>query len=123
MTVHADIPERTGDEVNFPRGAKRAHRITVVDSADAAQAMTGWSLAYVWRDANESAALTKTTSSGITIGNGSATDDRATVTIDAADTAALTGQKYTWALWRTDGTNDDVLAEGTLVLSRVAQQP
>lgn len=127
MTVHTDIPERTtlngNSEVNFPRGAKRTHRIDVVDSAGSPQSMSGWSLAYVWRDATGSPVVSKTSGSGISTGNGAGTSDRATVTIDAADTASLIGQKYSWALWRTDSTNDDVLAEGTLVLSSVAAQP
>lgn len=127
MTIRTDIPEVTITSavrhVNFPAGAKRTHRIDVVDASSVAQAMTGWSLAYVWRKADGTLALSKTTSSGITIGNGSGTDDRATVTIDAADTVSLAPGTYNYALWRTDSTNDDPLAYGTLVLSAPAAQP
>lgn len=128
MTIRTDIPEITVDssgyrQVNFPQGAVRSHRIDVLTSAGAAQTMTGWALAYIWRDRNGASKLSKTTSSGITIGNGSGTDDRATVSIAQADTLTLAPGKYSWALWRTDSTNDDVLAEGTLILAAVAAQP
>lgn len=129
MTLHVDIPEFTIDgsgrkQVNFPAGSKRTHRIDVVDSAGSAQNMGGWSLAYVWRDSNGYPVLSKATGgSGVTIGNGTGTNDRATVSIDRTDTSGLRGTKYDWALWRTDGTDDDVLAEGTLILSQVADQP
>lgn len=128
MTIHVDIPEFSPDadgnlQVNFPRGGKRSHKIKVTDASGNPQAMTGWSLAYIWRDAVGNAVVTKTTASGITVGDGDGTDDLATVTVDAADTSAQTGKKYAWALWRTDSTNDDPLATGTLVLSQVAAQP
>lgn len=129
MTIHTDIPEFTLDtsgrkQVNFPAGALRLHRIDVEDSAESPQNMTGWTLSYVWREANGQLAFSKGTGgSGITIGNGSGTNDRATVTIDRADTQGLRGSVYSWALWRTDGTSDDPLATGTLRLVQVADQP
>lgn len=128
MTIRTDIPEYTLDasgrkQVNFPPGAKRTHRIDVEDSAGAAQAMSGWTLAYVWRDERGNVVVSKATGgSGITVGNGSGTNDRATVTIDRTDTISLQG-RYRWALWRTDGTDDDLLAEGTVVVPAVADQP
>lgn len=129
MTILSDITEYTLDasnrkQVNFPAGAKRVHRIDVEDSAGAPQTMTGWSLSYVWRvQVTGELAFSKATGgSGITIGNGSGTDDRATVTIDRADTVNLEGTVYDWALWRTDGTDDDLLAGGTLVLAQLADQ-
>ena len=129
MTIHTDIPEYTIDssgrkQVNFPAGSKRTHRIDVVDSAGAAQSMSGWTLAYVWREVNGQIAFSKTSGGGgITVGNGSGTNDRATVTIDRTDTAGLRGTRYNWSLWRTDGTDDDALASGTLILVQVADQP
>ena len=129
MTLHEDIPEFTttanGQEVNFPAGGKRTHRIDVVDSGGSPQNMTGWSLAYVWRekDGTFPLVLSKTTGGfGVSIGNGAGTNDRATVTIDAADTDGLPGE-FDGALWRTDSTNDDPLFVFTVIVSRVARQP
>lgn len=128
MTIRTDIPEFTTDaagnlHVNFPAGAKRNHWVNVTDENGAAQNMTGWSLAYVWRDVRGAIVFSKATGgSGITIGNGAGTNDRATTAIDAADTQGLAGE-YSWALWRTDSTNDDPLAVGTVYVSPIAAQP
>lgn len=117
MAVETNISRGT-----FFVGGNHQHRIDVVDSADAAQNMGTWSLAYVWRSATGSLLFRKTTGSGITVGNGVGTNDRATVQIDPADTAGLAPGRYEWALWRSDSTNDVVLAWGTLELTRAAAQ-
>lgn len=134
MTLWVDIPEFsdvtiggvTYKQVNFPSGSKRTHRINNFDSAGAAQNMGGWSLSYVWRAgplATDRLLFSKATGgSGITIGNGSGTNDRATVTIDRADTIGLRGKVW-WSLYRTDGTDDDALVAGTLMVVAVADQP
>lgn len=107
---------------SFFVGANQQHRLDITTSAGAAQTMTGWSLAYVWRNTAKARVVSKATSAGITIGNGSGTDDRATVQLDPADTAALPPGRYDWALWRSDSTNDVPLAFGTLELTRAAAQ-
>lgn len=134
MSIWSDIPEFTEvtisgvtyKQINFASGAKRTHRINVVDSSGAAQAMSGWTLAYVWRagpSAVDRLIFSKATGgSGITVGNGSGTNDRATVTIDRADVIGVRGKVW-WSLYRTDGTDDDVLAAGTLMVVAVADQP
>lgn len=86
--------------------------------------MTGWALAFVVR-LGSSLVLSKATSGGgITIGNGSGTDDRATVAIADTDTAGWTaGRDYSWALWRTDDGSDTPLAYGPCRIVYVAAQP
>ncbi len=102
---------------SFFVGARQTHRVDVVDSAGSPQNMTGWSLAYAWRREGKRV-LAKTP----TPGNGSGTNDRADVSIDASDTAGLAPGRYEWALCRSDSTNDVVLAWGTLELTRAAAQ-
>lgn len=115
-------------ETNIARGtffvgADLAPTYDVTNAAGSPQAMTGWALAYVWRDRDGRRVLAKATGgSGITIGNGSGTDDRATIALDPADTAALAPGRYDWALWRSDSENDVPLAWGTLELTRAAAQ-
>lgn len=108
----------------FFQNAVNVIRDNIVDADGAAQVMTGWSLEFVVRDPNGTAVITKTTSAGITIGDGAGTDTRATITVDVADTSALTIRTgtYTWAMWRTDSTNDVPLTWGTFVITRVAAQ-
>ena len=127
MTIKSDIPASQtvngNEQVNFPAGAMRTHRIDVVDSLGSPQSMAGWSLAYVWRNAVDRLVLNKATGGGgVVIGNGTAANDRAVVTIDAADTDGFAGE-YEAALWRTDTTNDDPLWVGTVVVTKVARQP
>jgi hypothetical protein len=127
--IRTDVPEYTIDSngrrvANFAIGAAKSWRVDVLDSTGAAQNMTGWSLAFVIRDAQGAEKLSKTTGGGtISIGNGSGTGDRATVTLVNADTQNLQPGRYEWALWRTDSTNDDPLAFGEIVLARAARQP
>lgn len=133
MSIWTDIPEFTEvtiggvvyKQINFATGAKRTHRINVVDSAGSPQSMSGWSLSYVWRagpSAVDRLLFSKATGgSGITVGNGSGTNDRATVTIDRTDVVGIRGRVW-WSLSRTDGTDDDVLAAGTLMVVAVADQ-
>ena len=106
-------------------GEDHTLQIDVVDSAGAVKNMTGWSLTWsLTRKRGEGPTIiSKTTgASQITIGNGSGTGDRATVTVARADTVDLAPGRYYHSLWRTDGANDTVLSYGDCVLSAPAVQ-
>lgn len=87
-----------------------------------AQTMTGWSLLFVVRRRSDNAVVvSKTTASGIAIGNGDGTDDRATVTLGETDIVGWTeGREYKGALWRTD--TDVPLWSGVVWLREAAPQ-
>lgn len=97
--------------------------VVTVDGGATPQTMTGWALGFVVR-LGANLVLSKATSgSGITIGNGNGTDDRATVAIADTDTAGwVAGRDYSWALWRTDDGSDTPLAYGPCRLVSVAAQ-
>src|SRR3989304_5078912 len=104
---------------HYAKGEDKTLVFDVVDSAGAAQTMTGWALEFVLRRsaASATAVLTKTTGAAqITISNGDATDDRATVTITDDDTVDLVAGTYEYALRRTDSGNEQGRAFGTLEL-------
>lgn len=96
--------------------------VTTTEGGATPQAMTGWSLQFVIRRRSDSAlVVSKTTASGIAIGNGNGTDDRATVTIGETDITGWTpGREYEGALWRTD--TDVPLWAGTVWLRKAAAQ-
>lgn len=103
--------------------------IDVDDGAGVAQNMGAWALAFVVRPraqvgTGEPEIVSKATGSGITVGNGSGTNDRATVAIADTDLpASLTpGRGYHATLWRTDAGTDVPLWYGTVTLKAVAQQ-
>ena len=85
-----------------------------------AQNITGWALSYLWKrlpsDADASAVLTKTTSSGITLTTPSS--GICTVTIADTDTVDLNPQTYQHELKRTDAGSETVLTTGTVLLQR-----
>lgn len=119
MSVSEDV---TLDD-NFMKGEDKSLQFTVVDSAGAAQTMTGWALEWVLRRsaASSTATLTKTTGAGeIAISNGAGTNDRATVTITDDDTLNLVAGTYEYALRRADAGNEQVLAFGKLELQQAA---
>ena len=127
MTIFSDIPAITRvngyDQINCPAGAKLNIELSVITAAGTPQTMTGWTLAFVIRDiAAERLMLSKTTAAGITITDGSGTDDLAIAAIDAADTEGFEGV-YSGAFWRTDGTYDAPLWAGKIVFTKVARQP
>lgn len=99
-------------------GEDRTIRIDVVQSDDTTpQAMTGWSL--TWELLNRrggTVLITKTPS----IGNGSATDDRATITITDTDTEAIDPGTYFHVLRRTDAGGEAVLAFGDAVIQEAS---
>jgi hypothetical protein len=84
--------------------------------------MTGWALAFSLRTQRRGGErlIAKPTGGGITISNGVATGDRATITIAAADTLNLRATRYWWALWRTDANSRNPLAEGYADLTEAA---
>jgi phenylpyruvate tautomerase PptA (4-oxalocrotonate tautomerase family) len=92
------------------------------------QNITGWALAFYirQRDGSDKKLLTKTTVSGITIAGSynadqSTNTQRATVSIDDTDTDHWQPGGYSYALWRTDASNETVLAYGTLHLKKATQ--
>ncbi len=103
----------TKSDHHMHEGEDRTIRHDVVDENDVAVDMTGWALRWeLYTKSPETSHFIKTTGgSGIVIGNGAATGDRATITIDAADTDGLAGT-YLYELARTDTGNKIVLAKG-----------
>lgn len=93
-------------------GEDRTVRHDVVDGSEAVVNMTGWALRWELYDSAGTSKFIKTTGAGIAIGNGAGTGDRATVTIDAADTDGLAAGTYKYELTRTDSGNKIVLARG-----------
>ena len=110
-------------EDNWFKGERKQAVFDIVDEAEAAQTMTGWTLSFgMYRAGATGNAITpKTTASGIAISNGDGTDDRATVTVDAADTASLLAGTYYYELERTDSGAEQKLAFGTIILRNVRQ--
>ena len=106
--------------------ADQVLRVDVTDGAatPAPQTMTGWALAAVVRSTDGALVVnTSTGGNGITIGDGSGTNDRATITLTDTDmTGWPPGRAYEWALWRTDAGTDIPLAYGQCTLKRVAAQ-
>ncbi len=79
--------------------------------------MTGWALTWELQDSPaDSPHFSKTVGSGISIGNGSGTDDRATITVADTDTESLEPGLYYHQLRRTDAGSERVLSFGTVVL-------
>ncbi len=116
----------TSSRLTIYRGGDRSVRVDVTteDGGTTPQTMTGWALMFVLRRSNGALVLSKTTGGGgITIGNGSGTDDRATIAIARADTLNQSpGKDYVWALWRTDDGSDTPLAYGPCLIVAVAEQ-
>ncbi len=99
--------------------------VVTVDGGATPQTMTGWALAFrLRRNNDDSLVVSKATGgSGITIGNGSGTDDRATIAIADTDTADWpAGRDYSWSLWRAEAGSDIPLAYGPATLVKVAGQ-
>jgi hypothetical protein len=108
------------------RTADQTIRIDVVTETGGStpQTMTGWALAFVIRRSSDDALVcSKTTGAGITIGNGSGTDDRATVVLGDTDVTHHAGRDYYGALWRTDDGNDTPLWAGHVTILAAAPQP
>lgn len=82
--------------------------------------MSSWSITYELKRSqfHSTALVTKTVGSGITIGDGAATNDRATVAIADSDTEdnVPSGGTYYHQLRRTDAGNEKILARGDAVI-------
>ncbi len=97
--------------------------VTTTDGGATPQTMTGWTLEFILRrlPGDEVIATVTTTGGGISIGNGSGTDDRATVTLADTAIAASPGRNYAGALWRTDSGSANPLWEGPVQIKRAAR--
>lgn len=92
-----------------------------VNQADGttAQTMTGWALRWRLQARKGGPTLIeKTTSAGITIGNGDGTDDRASIEIDTIDYSKVANEGGTFhhVLDRTDSGSKQVLSFGPVYL-------
>jgi hypothetical protein len=97
--------------------------IKTEDGGATPQTMTGWALGvHVKRVHDDAVVCSYATSSGIAIGNGDGTDDRATVTVVDTDVKDPPGNGYYWSLWRTDSGSDVVLAYGLCIIKKAAPQ-
>lgn len=99
-------------------GEDRTIAIDVKQSDESsAQTMTGWALTWELKPSpGEAVSISKTTSAGISIGNGAGTDDRATITIADDDTEALEPGIYYHQLRRTDAGSEQLLSFGDVTL-------
>ena len=116
---------RIAESEHWMIGEDRTIRIDVVQSDDVTpQTMTGWALTWELLDRRGGTVLlTKTTASGIAIGNGAGTNDRATITVADTDIEGITGiapGTFYHVLRRTDAGNEAVLAFGDAVLQRAS---
>ena len=108
-------------------GADHTLEITVVDSAEQPQTMTGWALEWVLRaqsfDGSGTVQTTKTTAGGqIATASSGGTNNRADITVARADTLSLPPGVYEHTLWRTDGGANTVIAWGPCTLAHPARQ-
>lgn len=107
------------------KGEDRTLQFDVVNAAGSPQTMTGWALTYELKASQTAttALISKTAGSGIAIGDGDGTDDRATVSIASGDygSVSFAHEKKTFyhRLYRTDSGNKIVLAEGEAVIHQV----
>ena len=82
------------------------------------QTMTGFALTWELKDSiTGTVRVTKTVGSGITIGNGDGTDDRAAIALADTDTEGLTAGTLFHHLRRTDAGSELVLAFGNVILT------
>jgi hypothetical protein len=114
MSIRFDITK----ENEFFIGEDRTINIDVKQSDEStAQTMTGWSLTWELKPSpGEAFSIQKTTSDGITIGNGVGTDDRASITIGDGDTEAIEPGVYYHQLRRTDAGSEQLLSFGDVTL-------
>lgn len=111
-------------------GEDRSIVIDVTSDGTTPQTMTGWALTWeLLTQRGGTVLITKATGgSGITIGNGSGTNDRATVVVTDVDTEGdgtandppLDPGTYFHVLRRTDSGSESVLAFGDAVLQEAS---
>jgi len=106
-----------GADQNLIIGEDRTFEIRVLDSAGAVQVMTGWALQFVIaKVASQTALISLTVGSGITIENGAGTDDQATCVLTDDNTNTLTDEgEYDYALKRTDAGSEAYLQYGRML--------
>ena len=94
-------------------GEDRSLEYLVNDSAGADLDMGAFALTWELKDSldSDAALITKTVGSGITVANGTGTNDKATVAVDDVDTEGLDGS-YFHILRRTDAGSESVLSFG-----------
>lgn len=113
MPIESPITERH----RLVIGDDKTVRIDVTDENGAAKNMTGWALTWEIKSSRTSstALVTKTTSDGISIGNGAGTGDRATITIADTDLEDTLSEGTYWhQLRRTDAGNEELLSYGSV---------
>jgi hypothetical protein len=113
-------------------GEDRSLVFDVTSDGTTPQTMTGWSLTWeLLTRRGGTILITKSTGgSGITIGNGSGTNDRATVVVSDTDTEGIAttlgvdidqvAGTYFHVLRRTDSGSESVLAFGDVVLQQAS---
>lgn len=105
-------------------GEEKLIKFDIVDADDAPLDVSGFALRWVLErivpGGLRTDVLSKTSGDGITVENGSGTNDRVVVAIGAADTESIDAEVYHHALWRTDSGNEALLAEGSAMLSESA---
>ena len=99
---------------NLFKGTDKQVQWDVLDSAGAAQTMTGWAVSMLVFNPEGVGSAVLTIAA--VISNGSGTDDRATVTIADTDTDDMVAGDYVYSLERTDGGSEEVIAYGTWIL-------
>jgi len=104
-------------------GADSTWRVTVTDSAGAAQTMTGWALELTLREhRSDGKGRQVFSTSSVTLSDSAGTNDRASFPIADTDTDNLSPGTYDWAVYRTDAGSETVLAYGTVALTGAAAQ-
>ena len=100
------------------KAEKKSIQIDIVDADDNSVDVSGYALRWVLEAPPSATDVLSKVFPGddISVGNGAGTNDRVTVTINAADTSGLAAETYHHALWRTDTDDEQLLAEGDAVL-------
>ena len=106
------------------KGSRALLEIDVVDADGNTVDVSGYAMRWVLEAPPSSTDVLSKVYPGddISVGNGSGTNDRVTVTIAAADTSGLAADTYRYALWRTDSGSEQLLAEGDAVLLDSARE-
>ena len=123
MAASGGVKAAIGRDQNLYIGEDRTINVDVNQSDGTPQPMTGWALTWELTDrAGGTVLLTKTVGSGITIGNGDGTDDRAAITLADGDTEGLTDGAgiYYYYLRRTDGDSEVNMAFGPVHLLKAS---
>ena len=104
MSIESNHISFKGEDVTF--------RMSVVDSAGAAQNVTGWTFAAQWRRTADSGTATLSYTSGTGIAINSATAGVVDVTIPDTDTDGIESGEFSYAVERSNAGSEAVLAHG-----------